>query len=226
MIPATETLKIGAVASVPQPCSPPRPTTPNFQFERQDWTLFRSVGTLSQKAGVPMRHLRRLVLKELADNALDVAGSVEVGTTADDGYFVQDDGPGIDGSPEDIARMFSINRPLVSSKLWRLPTRGALGNGLRVVTGAVAASGGALQVWTRNRHLTLTPRDDGSTAVVAEVTDFPVGTRIEITFGRALPVDNNALAWAREAVLLARGGEVYKSRTSPHWYAPDGCCRL
>jgi hypothetical protein len=41
-------------------------------------------------------------------------------------------------------RCFSINRPMVSTKLLRLPTRGALGNGLRVVTGAVLASGGSL----------------------------------------------------------------------------------
>ena len=40
----------------------------DFQFERPDWVLFRSVDTLSQKAGVPTNRLRRLVLKELADN--------------------------------------------------------------------------------------------------------------------------------------------------------------
>ena len=64
------------------------------------------------------------------------------------GYFVEDDGPGIDGTPEDIARLFSIARPMVSTKLLRLPTRGALGNGLRVVAGAVLASEGSLVVIT------------------------------------------------------------------------------
>ena len=42
----------------------------NLKFERQDWTLFRTVEGLQQKAGVPAKLLRRLVLKELADNAL------------------------------------------------------------------------------------------------------------------------------------------------------------
>src|SRR4051812_40033201 len=37
----------------------------DFQYERQDWTMFRSIDTLSQKAGVPRDRLRRLVLKEL-----------------------------------------------------------------------------------------------------------------------------------------------------------------
>src|SRR3954465_7843687 len=85
-----------------------------FQFERPDWTLFRSVDTLSQKAGVPQNRLRRLVLKELADNALDAGGTVAVGEIGG-GYYVEDDGPGIDGTPEQIARLFSINRPLISS---------------------------------------------------------------------------------------------------------------
>ena len=40
-----------------------------FQFERPDWTLFRSVSTLSQKAGVPQRLLRRLVLTGISQMA-------------------------------------------------------------------------------------------------------------------------------------------------------------
>jgi hypothetical protein len=39
------------------------------------------------------------------------------------GYFVEDAGGGID--PAEVARLFSIARPLVSTKLLRLPTRGA-----------------------------------------------------------------------------------------------------
>jgi hypothetical protein len=42
--------------------------------ERQDWALFRTVEGLQQKAGVPAGSLRRLALKELADNALDNGG--------------------------------------------------------------------------------------------------------------------------------------------------------
>jgi len=109
------------------------PASANFQFERPDWALFRQIGTLSQKAGVPSQRLRRLVLKELVDNALDAGGKVTCGAmTADGDYYVQDDGPGL--PPESVARLFSINRPLVISC---------------------------------NRRLTLTPCDDGSTAVVA-----------------------------------------------------------
>jgi hypothetical protein len=53
---------------------------PNLKMaERPDWTLFRTIEGLAQKAGVPPRALRRLALKELADNALDSGGNVEAG---------------------------------------------------------------------------------------------------------------------------------------------------
>lgn len=203
--------------------SPAEPRDPDFQFERPDWVLFRSVSTLSQKAGVPASRLRRLVLRELVDNALDAGGQVTVGAldARGDRYFVQDDGPGLLGEPADIARLFSISRPLVSSKLWRLPSRGAMGNGLRVVAGAVAASNGRLEVWTHNRHLILTPQDDGSTALEAFAADFPTGTRVEVTFGEALPHDRRAMEWAEHALQMAAGGTGYDGKPSPWWYDAD-----
>lgn len=192
--------------------------TGNFKFERADWTSFRTVDGLQQKAGVAQSKLRRLVLKELVDNALDAGASVRIGHLSGDGYFVEDGGSGIEGQPEEIARLFSIARPMVSTKLLRLPTRGALGNGLRVVAGAVLASDGFLVVTTCNRRIELHPERDGSTTV-ATVTpvDFPVGTRIEIGFGPAIPEDANAFGWAVAAIQMARG-HSYQGKSSPWWY--------
>ena len=127
-----------------------------MKFEREDWTSFRTVEGLQQKAGVPKPMLTRLVLKELTDNGLD-AGEGQGRRAAEGRLFCRDDGPGIDGAPEDIARLFSIPRPMVSTKLLRLPQRGALGNGLRVVAGTVLACEGTLTVTTRNRHLSCAP---------------------------------------------------------------------
>ena len=139
--------------------------------------------------------------------------------TPDGRYFVEDDGSGIDGTPEEIARLFSIARPMISTKLLRLPQRGALGNGLRVVAGAVLASEGSLVVTTRNRRIVLRPERDGSTAVVdVKPIDFPVGTRVEIGFGPALPSDKRALHWAQVANHFAHFGSVYTGNSSPHWY--------
>jgi hypothetical protein len=220
---SAEILKFGPNDGSVLPRSEGPQKTPIFKFERPDWTMYRSVGTLSQKAGVPAARLRRLVLKELTDNALDAGATVEVGDDECDRgviYSVRDYGPGIDGTPADIARMFSINRPMASSKLWRMPQRGALGNGLRVVAGAVAASDGWLRVTTRNQRMVLTPREDGSTSVESEAIHFPVGTLIEIVLGSEIPNDDYALSWARDAIEMA-GGSVYTGRTSPHWYDGD-----
>ena len=148
--------------------------------------------------------LTRLVLKEMTDNALDTGASVIVGALRKKGsYFVEDVGPGINGAPQDIARLFSISRPLVSSKLLRLPTRGALGNGLRVVASAVLVSGGSLAVITRNRRIELRPERDGTTSVIStKPVKQPVGTRIEIGFGPDLPCDDNTLYWAQRASIF------------------------
>jgi len=164
--------------------------------------------------------LPRLVIKEICDNGLDNGAEVTVQSLPDTGgYVVEDDGTGIDGAPEDIARLFSISRPMVSSKLLRLPTRGALGNGLRVVTGAVLASGGSLVVTTRNRRIELRPERDGTTRVVSvEETEFPVGTRIEVRFGPALPCEPATVYWAGVACRLSQLGTQYLGKSSPWWY--------
>jgi hypothetical protein len=106
-----------------------------------------------------------------------------------------------------------------STKLLRLPQRGALGNGLRVVAGAVLASGGSLTVITDDRRIVLRPQSDGYTTVV-EVTkvDRPIGTRIEIGFGSALPRDSSTLTWIELAEEVAGAGKSYEGRSSPFWY--------
>jgi hypothetical protein len=195
-------------------------------FEREDWTLFRTLSTLSQKAGVPVALLPRLVCKELTDNGLDEASTCEVGLLDGDGFFIEDDGDGIPGTDAEIAALFSIRRPLTSSKLLRLPTRGALGNGLRVVTGAVLGSGGSLVVATRGRTLRLVPLDDGTTQAEVVGDYHEQGTRIEVRLGLPLVVDESTLNWAEWAILLAEGGPKYKGKTSPHWYDTDAFFEL
>jgi hypothetical protein len=51
---------------------PPASKAADFQFERPDWVLFRSVDTLSQKAGVPTNRLRRLVLAAAASTSANL----------------------------------------------------------------------------------------------------------------------------------------------------------
>lgn len=186
-------------------------------FEREDWELFRTIEGLCSRAGVSRDKIAMLVAKELTDNALDTGMSCKVGLLdGGAGFFVQDDGSGLD--PTQVADLFSIKRPMRSTKLLRLPTRGALGNGLRVVAGAVLATGGSLKVYTRGQALNLVPCPDGSTTVEVIGTYNGEGTRVEVHLGPdAGSINRNTLNWACQAQILS-GGENYKGKTSPWWY--------
>ncbi len=203
------------------------PTANGHLYSREDWTSFRNLGTISQRSGVPPERLRRLVAKELADNALDVSNGCEVGELAGGGFFVQDNGPGVSAGPESLARLYSIRRPLLSSKIKRLPTRGALGNGLRVVAGAVLASRGSLAVETGGQRFLLVPQESGETSVRREGAGRKRGTRIEVHLGESVPDDDeDCLLWARQAIEAAGDAPVYAGKTSPFWYDSDSFFEL
>jgi hypothetical protein len=145
-------------------------------YRIEDWRLFTDLATLPQKAGCQPEYLGEIVLKELVDNALDAGANVSL-DHVDHIWIVSDDGPGLD--PVEVPRLFAVNRPLLSSKLKRLPLRGMLGNGLRVVVGAVAATGGSLIVESHGHRLTLaTCRQTGGTGVVL---DEPIPQRPGVT---------------------------------------------
>lgn len=189
-------------------------------FEREEWTLFRSLSTIGQKAGVPLTRLAAIVAKELVDNALDPHSHATVENTPY-GIVVTDDGPGISPDAHYISHLFSIKRPLISSKLIRLPMRGALGNGLRVVVGAVLASRGHLIVENFGKKFILTPQSDGSTSVETELSEVSKGTRVTVRLGDAIPVTEDSLNMSEVAISMAALGETYKGKTSPWWYEEE-----
>ncbi len=187
----------------------------------EDFLDFSTLETLTRKAGVPTERLARLVIKELVDNALDAGAKCRCELRDDGRVVVEDDGPGIPGTDEEVADLFSIGRPQTSSKRFRRPTRGALGNGLRVVAGAVLASAGRLCVRTRGRWLRLEPQDDGKTRVAATRPADLAGTRIVLALGPALRCRPGDLVWARRAIVLSRQGTAYEGQSSPYWYTDD-----
>ncbi len=190
-----------------------------MDFKREDWTLFRNVNTLGQRAGVTAGKIGPLVVKELVDNALDAAGACRYGWLDERtprAVFVENGGSGLEGDDRQIADLFSVSRPLTSSKMLRLPTRGALGNGLRVVSGAVLASGGSLVVRTSGRSLDLHPREgDGGTDVnrIGEWSES--GTRVEVTFGPGLPTAVDMFRWADLATARQTGVRRTRERRVP-----------
>ncbi|OBZ15946.1 hypothetical protein A8L34_27910 [Bacillus sp. FJAT-27264] len=194
-----------------------------MQLVREDWKMFRNIETLCQKAGVHRQFIPLLVVKELVDNALDATGDCDLELVDSHSFRVTDNGPGIE--PEWLQEYFSINRPMISSKLLRLPTRGALGNGLRVVTGAVIATGGSLTVSTRGSVYRIEPQDDGTSIKRYIGSDDHKGTSILVRLG-SMNIDDDALYWGSLAIQFSRKGSMYQGESSPFWYSSEAFYEL
>ena len=117
-------------------------------------------------------------------------GRVTVSKRGRDTYIISDEGRGLDGSPGDLAALFAIHRPMISTKYLRKPLRGALGNGLRVAVGCVVVSGGTIEVITHGRHVVLRPRRVGPTEIVS-ISDAAdtIGTTLIVTLDPTIPYD-------------------------------------
>ena len=171
-----------------------------------------------------------LVVKELGDNALDSAdaaghpGAVEISVDPRGNLIVTDAGTGLpDATAEQIAKLFCVDRPMVSSKLLRRPTRGAVGNGLRVCLGYLTATRGKLVIETGSLRVELAPEIDGSSRIVGSSTSKPrQGLRLTAFAGDA-PFADEHLAWAKDAIELAQqsGEPSFTGRPSPHWFDCD-----
>jgi hypothetical protein len=191
-------------------------------FQRPDWTVLRTLDGLCRRAGAPQSKLVSVLIKELGDNALDMAGDCEL-TLADGVVTVRDGGPGIGGDDEAIAVLFSIGRVMTSSKYLRLPTRGCLGHGLRLVASAVALTGGELRVTTGGRTIRIIPDPVTGRSTPERLGDDPgPGTRVELRLGGPLSIKPADLELAEIAITAARARpRRYAGKTSPHWYGPD-----
>ena len=105
-------------------------TTDNaITMEQQDWIRFLTSDGLAEKAGCSPDLFPEMVVKEFADNAVDIGGYGYRINAENRHVSIWNNGKGI--SPVGIEKYFSIKRPLRSSKHWRRGQRGALGNGIR-----------------------------------------------------------------------------------------------
>jgi hypothetical protein len=160
------------------------------------------------------------VLKELVDNALD-AGARKVSLTWDrksHSYSISDDGAGVD--PAAVPELFAVNRPLLSSKLKRLPTRGMLGNGLRVVMGAVAAFRGSIVVTTRGRRMELSVNAlTGKTEVASTPTKMQPGMQVTISLPGEFEGEKFERYAAELSIRIGQQGQHYGGPSQPSWYS-------
>lgn len=188
-----------------------RTSTTPITLVQQDWSRFLTPDGLAEKAGVPPRLFMTMMMKELADNAADTGGA-EMHIIDDDSVRIGDTG---DGFPtDDVPTIFSVKRPLTSSKHWRRGERGALGNGLRAVMGALHVLDGTMTIESRGIATSVKVDDNGDTIVTA--TDpSPVATGTQITVNvPGIAGHCVAAAWA-----IALPGRVIDGRPSPRWFS-------
>jgi hypothetical protein len=187
-------------------------------YEVSDWRQFTDRNTLPMQAGASWEDLPALVLKEIADNACDESSEVEIALTAA-GWRISDRGLGID--PDEVPRLFSVNRPMLSRKRTRLPRRGMLGQGLRVVAGYIGLVAGTITIASRGVVQVL--RIDtisGETALdsCTQCTDDG-WTRVTVSLH-----DEDIADPARRAIDFAQRSARspgYSGPSSPWWYGPD-----
>ncbi len=198
-------------------------------FSQPDWQLFTNLNTLPQQAGIAKHLLPKLVIKELIDNALDTNSAVEIFHEQPelwtDIITIRDNGQGIDGTDDEIAYLFSLRRPLTSSKRLRLPQRGALGNGLRVVMGTVYCMNGQLEIATKGRKIQIIPQDDGYSKAIKIENWTGKGTEIKITFKENLFGGKDLLQWAKYALKMPQN-VIYEGKTNAFWYDSDSFYNL
>jgi hypothetical protein len=186
--------------------------------ETPDWRLFLDPETLPQKAGCEPDKNAALVLKELVDNALDEDAKATIRYEPNTRYWIiSDNGPGLD--PDRVPELFAVNRPLRSSKLKRLPKRGMLGNGLRVVM----AWARQLIVQTRGVRLSLIVDESTGHTTVVDRHGIPDAPGLVVVV-RADGPDDGALA--KRTIGLSEHGFVYVGPSSPWWYGPGDFSRL
>jgi hypothetical protein len=132
-------------------------------------------------------------------------------------------GPGL--SVKEVLQFFAVERPLLSTKLKRLPLRGMLGNGLRVVMGAVAAFGGSISVETRGHRLTLgVDRTTGKTDLLQnEAVERRAGLVVCLNLS-AIGCSDNILA--QSSIRIAGYGKPYRGHSSSWWYGVSDLERL
>jgi hypothetical protein len=199
-------------------------------FVALDWRDFLDLATLPRKAGCDPEDLPRLVYKEAADNACDAGQIILVKGWTDPngnrGVCLKDDGPGLES--EQVLIIYSPNRARFSSKHIRRVLRGLLGNGGRVIGGAVAASGGTLIIETRGHRFCL--EMDMATGKMVIQSDesipFEPGLTLYIALGSALAFKEGDFDLAKATIQLSRHGHVYSGPSSPWWYGSHDLLRL
>ena len=149
-------------------------------IEQPDWMRFLTSEGLAEKAGCPKDMFPEMIAKEFADNAADIGGYSYKINQPIQKLVISNGGEGI--SSDDVAKIFSIKRPLRSSKHWRRGERGALGNGIRAALAGCRICGVQLSVISQGLRHSITLQDDGDVQIETFDHEAATGTTVVLQF--------------------------------------------
>lgn len=194
--------------------------------EVEDWRDFMTWAGLPRRAGVSREDLKAVVVKELVDNGLDTGASITCGPVSGGGVYVHDDGPGFPADGAVLARLFSVRRPRMSSKLMPRVTRGMLGHGLRLVAGYAALTDAEIAVFSSGTETRFRVRETGLAEALSTRGWEGSGTRIELHPAIEHAFADTDLRFGRRAALLASGGASYSGKASAWWFDQEAFSEL
>ena len=148
--------------------------------EQQDWMRFLTSEGLAEKAGCPKSMFTKMIVKEFADNAADIGDYKYKIDLTNQIVAIKNGGDGI--SPDEVRRIFSIKRPLRSSKHWRRGERGALGNGIHAALAGCRICEVELDVISQGYNHSVALQNDGEVEIKTSDHKPTQGTIVVLRF--------------------------------------------
>jgi hypothetical protein len=188
-------------------------------IEQADWQRFLTSDGLAEKAGCPKQMFQYMVIKEFADNAADLGDYTGQLDYEKKRIEISNGGNGL--TSEEVSKLFSIKRPLRSSKHWRRGERGALGNGIRAALAGCRVLNVKLEVISRGQIYTINLLDNGDTDITREtVEDDFKGTKLVLTFPENIEVDSSVRKFL-EPQFKTQEIKVVQGKPMPSWFETE-----
>ena len=186
--------------------------------EQQDWMRFLTSEGLAEKAGCPKSMFPKMIVKEFADNAADIGGYTYKIDLTDQVIAIKNGDEGI--SPNEVRRIFSIKRPLRSSKHWRRGERGALGNGIRAALAGCRICNVKLNVVSQGYNHSVALQNDGEVEIKTSDHKPTQGTSVVLRFTNSRGLDPSIEDFLKPQFLTQKT-KTLGGKPLPSWFKAE-----
>ncbi|MDB4213988.1 hypothetical protein N9741_03915 [Octadecabacter sp.] len=186
--------------------------------EQQDWMRFLTSEGLAEKAGCPKSMFTKMIVKEFADNAADIGNYKYKIDLTDQIVAIKNGGDGI--SPDDVHKIFSIKRPLRSSKHWRKGERGALGNGIRAALAGCRICDAELNVVSQGKNHSIALQDNGDVRIKTSDHKLTEGTIVVLRFSSSSGFDSSIEGFLKPQ-FLTQNTKTLSGKPLPSWFKTE-----